>query len=231
MAPGPPVKGFVGRRAFGLGLAASTLPLAACDDEKARAVSVYALLDVSASYFRELEKALRALRVMLGFVQAHDSFAVAEIGGCSFTDDAVLLRFTAPDRPSERQRLVAGYAQRLAEYGFRAKASNFTDIRGALTQAVQHLAARPAAERTIVVFSDLEEDLPPNCRREAALPPALRGMKVVAAHVTRLPEDNRDPARYARRLDGWRRLVESAGASWQVATDPADLVTLMRGRA
>ncbi len=226
MARGPLVR----RRAFAFGLAASGLSLAACDDESSRGVSVYCLLDVSASYFRELDKALRALRVMMGFVRAHDSFAVAEIGGCSFTDDAVLLRFTAPDRPSERQRLVASSAQRLAEYAARAKPTNFTDVRGALIQAVQVLDARPAAQRTIVVFSDMEEELPPNCRRDAALPAGLRGMKVVAANVTRLPEDNRDPARYARRLDGWRRAVEGAGAAWQVVADPADLVSILKDR-
>jgi hypothetical protein len=49
-------------------------------------------------------------------------------------------------------------------------------------------------------------------------------MRVVATNVTRLPEDNREPARYARRLEGWRRLVEAADASWRVLPDPADVV-------
>jgi hypothetical protein len=221
----------VRRRGFlGMGLAAAALPLVACEDEKDRAVAVYALLDVSGSYFRELDKAMRALRVMMGFVKAHDSFTVAEIAGCSFTDEAVLLRFTAPDRPSERQRLVAASAARLADYAAKAKATSYTDIRGALTQAVQQLSAKAAAQRTIVIFSDMEEELPPNCRREAPLPTGLRGCRVIAANVTRLPEDNRDPARYARRIEGWRRLVEAAGASWQVVSDPADLVAVLKDR-
>ena len=86
--------------------------MAACEERRDDAASIYALLDVSGSYFRELDKAVRALRVMMGFMHAYDSFAVAEIGACSFTDEAVILRFTAPDRPSERQRLVAANAQR-----------------------------------------------------------------------------------------------------------------------
>jgi hypothetical protein len=224
----------VNRRSFYralLGAAAMpALALGACEERSTNAASVYVLLDLSGSYFRELDKALRTIRVMMGFIRAHDSFAVAEIGACSFTDEAVLLRFTAPDRPSERQRLVAAYAAKLAEYGQKAKATNFTDIRGALAQAVQHLAARPAGERTIVLFSDLEEDLPPQCRREAPLPAALRGMTVIATNVTRLPEDNRDPARYTRRLDGWRRLVEAAGARWQVVPDPAEIVALFKDK-
>jgi hypothetical protein len=185
---------------------------------------------VSGSYFRELDKVVRALRVMMGFVHAYDSFAVAEIGACSFTDEAVILRFTAPDRPSERQRLVAANAQRLAAYAAKAKATNFTDIRGALTQAAQHLASRPAATRAIVLFSDLDEDLPASCRREAALPSSLKGLDVIATNVVRLPEDNRDPQRYTRRIDGWRKLVEAAGARWRVMPDPADVVALLKDR-
>jgi hypothetical protein len=83
----------------------------------------------------------------------------------------MILRFTAPDRPSERQRAVLAAAAKLADYGAKARATNFTDIRGALTQAAQYLSTRPATQRTIVVFSDFEEDLPPiaaatrRCRR------------------------------------------------------------------
>lgn len=215
-------------RTLGGALAAGALT--ACEERRDDAASIYALLDVSGSYFRELDKAMRALRVMMGFVHAYDSFAVAEIGACSFTDEAVILRFTAPDRPSERQRLVAANAQRLAGYAAKAKATNFTDIRGALTQAAQHLTARPAATRAIVVFSDLDEDLPAGCRRETALPSSLKGLDVIATNVVRLPEDNRDPQRYTRRIDGWRKLVEAAGARWQVIPDPADVVALLKDR-
>lgn len=216
------------RRSLLLGATAATL--SACDERRDEAASVYALLDVSGSYFRELDKAVRTLRVMMGFIHAFDSFAVAEIGACSFTDEAVILRFTAPDRPSERQRLVAAYAQKLANYAARAKATNFTDIRGALAQAAQYLSTRPAAGRAIVLFSDLDEDLPANCRREAALPSSLKGINVIAANVIRLPDDNRDPQRYTRRLEAWRKLVEAAGARFRVMADPADVVALLKDR-
>jgi hypothetical protein len=210
----------VTRRALLLGLAGV---LTGCE-ERTPSTALYVLLDVSGSYFRELDKAVRAIRAMMASIRAHDSFAVAEIGACSFSDESVILRFTAPDRPSERQTAVLAGARRLADYGARARATNFTDIRGAITQAAQYLTTRPANQRTIVVFSDFEEDLPANCRRDTPLPAELRGMRVIATNVTRLPEDNREPARYARRLDGWRRLVEAAGATWSVAPDPTDVV-------
>jgi hypothetical protein len=217
----------IGRR--GLMLGATGLALGGCEERLPNA-AVYALLDVSGSYFRELDKAVRALRVMMAGLRAHDSFAVAEIGACSFSDDAVLLRLTAPDRPTERQRLIAAGAQRLTEYAGRARATNFTHIRGALPPAAQYLAAREAERRSIVVFSDFEEDLQPTCRRDTPLPRELAGMTVIATNVTRLPEDNRDPARYTRRLEAWRKLVEAAGARWQLMPDPADVVTALRPR-
>jgi hypothetical protein len=215
----------IGRRLFTLG--AAGLALGACEDRMPSA-AVYALVDVSGSYFRELGTAVRTLRVMMAGLRAHDSFAVAEIGACSFSDDAVLLRFTAPDRPTERTRLIAANAQRLNDYANKARATNFTDIRGALTQAAQYLASREAEHRSIVVFSDFEEDLAPTCRRDTPLPRELRGMTVIATNVTRLPEDNRDPARYARRLESWRKLVDAAGASWRLMPDPADVVAALR---
>ena len=217
----------IGRRGFALG--GTALALGACE-ERVPASAIYALIDVSGSYFRELDKAVRALRVMMAGLRAHDSFAVAEIGACSFSDEAVLLRFTAPDRPTERQRVIAANAARLTDYAARARATNFTDIRGALTQAAQYLASRPAEQRSIVVFSDFEEDLPPNCRRDKPLPQELKGIEVIATNVTRLPEDNRNPARYGRRLDGWRRLVEATGARWRLVPDPSDVVASLRPR-
>ncbi len=218
----------LGRRSLLLGSLA--LPVAACE-EREPASAVYVLLDVSGSYFRELDKATRAIRAMMASIKAHDSFAVAEIGACSFSDEAVILRFTAPDRPSERQRAILASAARLSDYASHARATNFTDIRGAMTQAAQYLATRPAEQRRIVVFSDFEEDLAPTCRRDTPLARELNGMQIIATNVTRLPEDNRDPARYAKRLDTWRRLVEEAGASWKLLPDPADVVAELNRRA
>jgi len=215
------------RRALLAGITGTTV--AACEERRPNSAT-YVLLDVSGSYFRELSKATTAIRTLMAGLRAHDSFAVAEIGACSFTDEAVILRVTVPDRPSERQRVILAAAQRLAHYASRAKATNYTDIRGALTQAAQYLTQRPAERRSIVVFSDFEEDLPANCRRDTALPSQLKGMQVIATNVTRLPEDNREPARYQRRLDAWRRAVEAVGARWTLLPETADLVAELAPR-
>jgi hypothetical protein len=55
-------------------------------------------------------------------------------------------------------------------------------------------------------------------------------MTVIATNVTSLPDDNREPARYRHRVDGWRRLVEAADACCQGVPDPADLVSVPKDR-
>src|SRR6516225_1707913 len=89
-------------------LSAATLTVGACVEHHESAVSLYAVLDVSRGSFAGLDKAVRTLRDMLGLLHAQDSLAVAEIGTCG-PSDATILRFTAPDRPKERQRLMAAY--------------------------------------------------------------------------------------------------------------------------
>jgi hypothetical protein len=46
-------------------------------------------------------------------------------------------------------------------------------------------AAKPANSRAIVLFSDVDEDLPAGRRREAALPPPLKGLDVIVRNVVR----------------------------------------------
>ncbi len=57
---------------------------------------------------------------------------------------------------------------------------------------------------------------------------AARSMEVTASNVTRLPEDNHDPAHHAHRRDGWWQIVDAAGAHWKIAPDPTE-VTLLLG--
>lgn len=53
-------------------------------------------------------------------------------------------------------------------------------------------------------------------------------MEVTASNVTRLPDDNHDPARFARRLDGWWQLVEAGDARLKITPDPTEVKALFR---
>ena len=85
--------------------------------------------------------------------------------------------------------------------------------------AVVLIAAQDRLHRhprcALVILSDLEEE----------------GLDVISSNVAKLPEDNRDPARYGRRLETWRRHVETAGGRWRIMPEPADVVALLGDRS
>lgn len=206
------------------------LALAACDDMRTDAMSVFVLHDISGSYFRELPGNLRANKQLLLGMRARDHMAVAQIVDCSFTDRAVIAKFDVPDRPSDRNTRITGVAGQLDRFGAAAKQTSFTDIRGALLQAAAELRSSKAPKRLLVVFSDMQEDPAPTCRRDPAAKIDLSGIAVVAANVAKLDADNRNPQAYFSRLDGWRSFVESNGGRFAVISDPKDLAELIRKR-
>jgi hypothetical protein len=71
--------------------------------------------------------------------------------------------------------------------------------------------------KTILIFSDLEEDLAKGYVRDVPLD--LRGFEVVALNVTKLRSDNFDPREYLSRVDAWRARVEQGGGRWRVIND------------
>lgn len=199
-------------------LTSALLALAGCQQRRENAVSVYALLDTSDGSFRKLAKAVHALRETMGFLRAQDRLAVATIGACGLGDEAVILNFTAPDRSSERRRLVAAYAQRLSDHVAELKPTEHADVRSALGWAARQLAAHPATTPVIVLFSDLQEAVPAGCRREAGLPAALKGVEVIAINAG------------AGMSDGWRNQVEAVDGRWLLLQEPADVVMLLKDR-
>lgn len=209
-------------------LALLTLP--ACDDLRTDATSVYVLHDISGSYFRELPENLLANKQLLLQMRSRDHMSVAQIVDCSFTDRAVITRVDIPDRPSERNNRITGVASQLDRFGAGAKQTSFTDIRGALLQASAELRASKAPHRLLVVFSDMQEDPAPTCRRDPSAKIDLSGIAVVAANVAKLDADNRNPQAYFARLDGWKSFVESNGGRFAVVSDPKDLADLLRRR-
>jgi hypothetical protein len=70
---------------------------------------------------------------------------------------------------------------------------------------------------TILVFSDLEEDLKEGYVRD--IPLTVDGFEVVAVNVTKLRADNIDPRKYTNRLEAWQGRVEAGGGTWRVIND------------
>jgi hypothetical protein len=208
------------RRTFLAGASA----LAACGEHQDDIVSIYALLDVSGNNLSQLPTATRTLRDMMGMLQARDSFTVATIDACGFSQDSEILHFVATDRPKDRQRLVEAYGERLNAYAARIARTAVADIGAALADAGRRLAKKPTTQRLIVLFSDLEAGLATDCQHETALPTTLRGVEVVATN-------GGDAEHRARHVERWQHEVEAAGGVWRSMPNPADAVALLKDRA
>ena len=183
----------------------------------AHAKAVYVLLDVSGSYNQQLDAANPVINYLLGTLNSGDSLTVAKIDSASFTEKDVVSKITFDDRPSvanEQKRLVRA---RLDEFFKDRKPSLRTDVSGALMQAGEELDETHAGHRYILVFSDLEQDLPKGYVRKSKLP--LAGAEVVAIDVAKLKSDNVNPQNYVDRLAYWKKMVTEDGGKWQVVND------------
>jgi uncharacterized protein with von Willebrand factor type A (vWA) domain len=96
--------------------------------------------------------------------------------------------------------------------------SAYTDITGGLIQGAEFLNETGAGKKTILIFSDMQEELDKVTIRN--FPISLKNIRVIAVNVTKLSTDNIDPRRYLGRLEDWQKRVEGAGASeWKVIND------------
>ena len=203
---------------FGLILALlATLGLTACGDPAPKSRGVYMLMDTSGTYTQELRKAQQIINAMLTRLDPGDSFAVARIDTGSFTEKDIVAKATFDDRPSVANKEKRQFRDAIGQFVKKVKPSHYTDITGGILQASEFLNEKNTGRKTIIIFSDLAEDLKKGYVRDIALP--LDGFDVVALNVTKLRTDNIDPREYLNRLTDWQQKVESGGGHWRVIND------------
>lgn len=178
---------------------------------------VYMLLDTSGTYTQELDKAEQIIRYTLSKLNTADTFAVARIDTASFSEKDIIAKASFDDRPSAVNRQKRIFAQQVSDFVKNARPSSYTDITGGLLQAVEFLNEKDTAKKTILIFSDLKEDLKEGYIRDIDIP--LAGFDVIALNVTKLRSDNIDPREYLDRLQEWQRRVEKTGGTWRVIND------------
>jgi hypothetical protein len=186
-------------------------------DMTPRNTGVYMLLDTSGTYTEELVKAEQIIRYTLSRLDATDSFAVARIDTGSFSEKDIVAKASFDDRPSSINRQKRLFAQQIADFVTNADPSPYTDITGGLLQAVEFLNEKSPARKTILIFSDLKEDLQEGYVRDIDV--QLEGFEVIALNVTKLRSDNIDPREYMTRLEEWQGRVEKTGGQWRVIND------------
>jgi hypothetical protein len=206
------------KRQFLASFPALLLATAGCGDARDHAHAVYMLVDTSGTYAQEASKAQLIINYLLGTLQSGDSLAVARVKSRSFSEKDILAKATFDSRPSQANAQKRAFREQV-ESAFRlVPGSAYTDITGGLLQGAEYLNETGAGTRTIIVFSDMQEELDKVTQRE--FPISLKNIRVVAVNVVKLGTDNVDPRRYLGRLEAWEKRVVKAGASeWRVIND------------
>jgi hypothetical protein len=199
-------------------LATLCVVLVSCSsDTTPRNTGVFMLVDTSGTYTEELDKAEQIIRYTLSKLDATDSFAVARIDTGSFSEKDIVAKASFDDRPSAVNRQKRLFAQQVSDFVASVDPSPYTDITGGLLQAVEFLNEKGTGNKTILIFSDLKEDLEDGYIRDIEV--ELQGFKVIALNVTKLRSDNIDPREYLGRLEEWQGRVEKTGGEWRVIND------------
>ncbi len=210
-------------------LAALAIALTACTDPRAYSRSIAVLVDVSGTYVDQKGDVVSLVkRGILPTMNPGDSLVVVRIDDRSYEKDNVIATLHLDVRPSKANAQKLDFAGRLDEFAKRREGAAHTDIRGAMMLAADYLRETGAGHRTMIVFSDMEEDLPKGSKRDMT-DTELADTRVVAMNVKRLASDNTNPAVYRDRLARWEKTVTSSGAAdWQVILDPERLIEYLQ---
>ena len=198
----------------------STLALAAtgCGDPRNHRHAVYMLVDTSGTYAQEAHKALLIINYLLGTLQPGDSLAVARVRSRSFSEKDIIAKATFDTRPSQANAQKRAFHDKIDAAFRNVAGSAYTDITGGLIQAAEFLNEGGAGSKTVIIFSDMQEELDKVTVR--SFPISLKNIRVIAVNVVKLKTDNVDPRLYLGRLEQWKARVEKAGASdWRVIND------------
>lgn len=195
-----------------------TVAVSGCVDSRSQAHAVYMLVDTSGTYAREAGKAQLIINYLLGTLQPGDSLAVARVQSRSFSEKDIIAKAMFDMRPSQANAQKRAFRDKMDAFLKTVSGSAYTDVTGGLIQGAEFLNETGAGKKTILIFSDMQEELDKVTIRN--FPISLKNIRVIAVNVTKLSTDNVDPRRYLGRLEDWQKRVEGAGASeWKVIND------------
>jgi len=192
--------------------------VSACTDQRSHSQAVYMLVDTSGTYAQEVRKAQLIINYLLGTLQSGDSLVVARVRSRSFNEKDIIAKVTFDSRPSQANAQMRAFRDKIDAFVKSVSGSAYTDITGGLIQGGMFLNETGAGKKTILIFSDMQEELDKATIR--SFPISLKDIRIVALNVVKLKSDNIDPRRYLGRLEAWQKRVENAGASeWRVIND------------
>jgi hypothetical protein len=204
-----------------LGILGAFLFVVACGPKVNHNQAVYVLIDTSGTYVNELNKAQLVVNYLLGTINPGDALAVGRVKSRSFSEKEIVAKVSLGKDPLAANAQKHAFSEQFAAFAKaeqQAKGSRYTDITGGIIQAAEFLNETQAGRKTIIIFSDMQEELDYKTVRD--IPIKLDGIRIVALNVTKLGTDNIDPRRYLDRLAWWEKRARSAGASdWKVVND------------
>lgn len=218
----------IGNKPYWIVLVVAAFFLQSCSDEVVvpNTRGVYMLMDTSGTYTKELKQAQRVINYILSELGPGDSFAVARVDTGSFSEKDIVSKVTFQDRPSMSNQQKRVFRETIDKFVKTVKGSSYTDITGGILQGIEFLNEAGTGHNTILIFSDLKEELRKGYKRD--IPLSVTGYSVVALNVTKLRSDNIDPREYLDRLEAWRLKVESGGGEWRVINDMARLEKILQ---
>jgi len=192
--------------------------VSSCTDQRSHSHAVYMLIDTSGTYAQEIGRAQVIINYLLGTLQPGDSLAVARVKTRSFSEKDIIAKVTFDNQPSRANAQKRAFREQINAFVKTVGGSAYTDITGGLIQGGMYLNETGAGKKTILIFSDMQEELDKSTIRN--IPIDLKDIRVVALNVVKLKTDNIDPRRYMGRLDAWKKRIQAAGASeWRVIND------------
>ena len=217
----------IGHKPYFIFLVIAAFFLQSCSEESKvpNTRGVYMLMDTSGTYTQELKQAQKVINYILSELGPGDSFAVARVDTGSFSEKDIVSKVTFQDRPSMTNQQKRVFREKIDNFVKTVKGSSYTDITGGILQGIEFLNEAGTGHNTILIFSDLKEELRKGYKRD--IPLSVNNYSVVALNVTKLRSDNIDPREYLDRLEAWRLKVESGGGEWRVINDMARLEKIL----
>jgi len=205
-------------------VAAFALLLAGCLEGRRYDQAICVLIDVSGTYADQKAEVVKVIkRDVLPRMVPGDTFIAILVDSASYEKDNVKTVTTLDARPSRANAQKLALARELDAFASSDVRSEYTDIPGAMMLGAEYLKETGSGSRVMLIFSDLQEDLPSGAKRRMG-DDEFEGIDVVAMNVKRLQGDTADPELFRRRIRTWEQRVErSGGAGWQTFMDSAKL--------
>ena len=164
-----------------------------CSDGRSYSQAICVLVDVSGTYAEEKQEVATILkREVLPAMMPGDTLMVIRIDSQSYDEDNLEALMTLDHRPSMANAQKLALSKKLDDFVAGKQVARHTDIAGAMMLGTDYLAELRSGSRVMLVFSDLEQDLPDGTRRKIDAG-EFEGIDVVAMNVKRLDRDNADP--------------------------------------